>query len=204
MPIYIVGVACLIGTLFFYSASAEIKYALFSERWSISYLLLTPFVHASITHLFMNMLALHFIGGQLLLRVVSRVQFLVVLAAAAFGGSIINNILSNAPAVGISGGLMGIFSCCLYRYARMPMKLLLIHDVLGLPPFPLWKMAAFVVMLDVLGIIFQWGFFAHWAHLAGFAVGAALGFVIFRCPPGWQRKFKIRFAKKKSSNYTVH
>ena len=76
-----------------------------------------------------------------------------------------------------------MLSCALYPYGRAPMKFLFIHDVLRLPPFPLYGVAAFIVMLDIAGVLLGWGYFAHWAHLGGFAAGGVVGWLIFRRRP---------------------
>lgn len=96
-------------------------------------------------------------------------------ALGAIAGHLANNIFGGAPAIGISAAVLAMLGCALHPFGRLPVKLLLIHDILRLPPFRLSSVAGFIVALDVAGILFGWGFFAHWAHLAGFASGWLYG-----------------------------
>ena len=91
-----------------------------------------------------------------------KMVFAVVCRLSLFAGTLLNNFLSDAPAIGISAAVLGMLSCALYPYGRAPMKFLFIHDVLRLPPFPLYGVAAFIVMLDIAGVLLGWGYFAHW------------------------------------------
>ncbi len=171
-PIYAIGGASVAFTLF----SRELAPFIFTENmWSPVYLLGSPFIHAGAGHLLFNVLALHYIGGMLLLPLLGTRRFLALFFLAAIVAGAANNIISGIPAVGISAAVLAMFSCALYRYAYTPMKLLFIHDLFRLRPFAMWKLGAFIVGLDVAGIVFGWGFFAHWAHLTGFAVGGVFG-----------------------------
>ena len=178
--VYIIIAASVLGTLLFLSAAA--RNFILAEQYTSQYLLVSPFMHAGFTHLFLNIMGLHYIGGRMLLPFIGNRRFCWLFALSAFGATMINNLFAAAPAVGISAAVLGMLSCALYPLGRMPVKLLLIHDLFRLRPFALWKVAAFAVLLDVCGIIFGWGFFAHWAHLAGFAIGGIFGYVIFRLP----------------------
>ena len=171
-PIYAIGGASVAFTLF----SRELAPFIFTENmWSPVYLLGSPFIHAGAGHLLFNVLALHYIGGMLLLPLLGTRRFLALFFLAAIVAGAANNIISGIPAAGISAAVLAMFSCALYRYAYTPMKLLFIHDLFRLRPFAMWKLGAFIVGLDVAGIVFGWGFFAHWAHLTGFAVGGVFG-----------------------------
>ena len=171
-PIYAIGGASVAFTLF----SRELAPFIFTENmWSPVYLLGSPFIHAGAGHLLFNVLALHYIGGMLLLPLLGTRRFLALFFLAAIVAGAANNIISGAYAAGISAAVLAMFSCALYRYAYTPMKLLFIHDLFRLRPFAMWKLGAFIVGLDVAGIVFGWGFFAHWAHLTGFAVGGVFG-----------------------------
>ncbi|MBE8157800.1 MAG: rhomboid family intramembrane serine protease [Betaproteobacteria bacterium] len=178
-PVYGIAAASICGAL-----SEELARAVLSGgRWSPQYLLLSPFIHGGAAHLILNIMGLHYIGGQLILPLLGARRFLALFAAAAVAGNIANNIFTDKPAVGISAAVLGMLSCALYKFGRAPMRLLLLHDIFRLRPFPLWKFAAFAAFLDVAGIILGWGVLAHWAHLAGFAVGGVFGWFIFRRRP---------------------
>lgn len=192
MPICIPTMLSLVGVLFYHadrSALLEILHA----RWSVGYFLVSPFVHAGMLHFLLNVMLLHYVGGMMLLPVIGRRRFVILFAIAAIAGNVANNLFSEAPAVGMSAAVMGILATSLYRYGDAPMRLLLIHDLFRLPPFPLRYIVAFVVLLDVAGIIFRWNFIAHWAHLGGFAAGLLFGAYVFRRPPPfwpWTRRRK--------------
>ena len=180
-PVYVPIALSFIGTLL-YLLTNKLPLWL-HDHWSLTYFLLAPFVHVGVMHFFLNALALHYIGGMLMLPTLGARRFLLVFTGGIVIATIANNLLAEIPAVGISAGIMALLACALYPYGRLPMKLLLIHDLLRLRPFPLHYIAAFIVCLDIAGIIFGWHFFAHWAHLAGFATGGGLGFYFFRRNP---------------------
>jgi len=184
-PVYTLAALSIIGAVAMQFLPVRTLVALFDNRWSLAYLLFAPFLHGGLFHVFLNILMLHYIGGQLLLPILGARRFLIVFTVSALAGELINNLVSTVPAIGISAGVLGMLACSVYPYGRLPMKLLLIHDILRLRPFPLWTVAAFVVFLDILGLVFSWGFFAHGAHLAGFAAGAGCGWWFFKRPPGW-------------------
>ena len=177
--IYLISAASIVGTLLFATGN-EWLYRILTDRWTLQYLLLSPFMHAGLIHMILNIMGLHFIGGQMLLRLIGEKWFLLLFVVSALAGILFNNFLSGTPAIGISAAVLGMLSCALYPYGRAPMKILFIHDVLRLPPFPLYGVAAFIVMLDIAGVLLDWGFFAHWAHLGGFAAGGVVGWFIFR------------------------
>ena len=178
-PVYIVGGASFAGALLLQYPPDWI-YALLHNRWSPQYLLLATFMHAGFWHALLNSAALFFIGGQMLLPLLSTRQWLWLFGGGALAGHLANNLFGNTPAVGISAAVLAMLGCAIFPFGKMPVKLLLIHDILRLPPFRLSSVAAFFVALDIIGIIFNWHFFAHSAHLAGFAFGALYGYLHFR------------------------
>ena len=194
-PVYLIAAASVIGTLFFSTVQSQWLPELLSGRWTLQYFLLTPFMHGGFAHLLFNLMALHFIGGMMLLPAVGWRNFLLVFVIAIMVGNLANNFFAANPAIGISGGIMGMLSCVLYPLGRVPMKFLFIHDILRLPPFPLYGVAIFVVMLDIAGLLFSWQHFAHWGHLGGFAAGAVVGWFIF-CYP--------RRRQKRQPRMTIH
>ena len=179
-PIYVPILLSLAGAIFFMQSDSLTLLTLLSNRWSLHYFLATPFIHGGAGHFLLNTLALHYIGGMMLLPLLGKKQFSLLLLVAAVTANLVNNLLSEAPAIGFSGAIMGVVACALYPYARAPMRLLFIHDILRLPPFQFRYIVAFIVALDILGIIFNWHFFAHWAHLGGFAAGLIFGALRFK------------------------
>ena len=183
-PVYVPALLSLAGTLFFLYGDRLAVMDIVSNRWSPHYLLATPFIHANWAHFLLNMLVLHHIGGAMLLPLIGRLRFSLLLAGGALAGSVLNNLLTEAPAIGISAALMAVVGCALYPYAKAPMKLFVIHDFTRLPPFQFRYVVLFVVLMDIGGVIFDWNFFAHWAHLGGMSVGLAFGYLRW-----WQLPF---------------
>lgn len=173
-------VLSLVGTLLFASLNASTLNNIFANRWGLAYLLGSTFFHGGLFHFAMNSMALHFIGGQMLLPVIRTKLFTALLITSAIAALLVNNLISDSPAVGISGAIMGVVACAVYPFARMPMRLLLIHDLIpNLRPFQYRYIAFALPVIDICGILFGWQFFAHHAHLAGFCTGAAFGYVLF-------------------------
>ncbi len=157
---------------------------LFTLRWSPIYLILSPFVHGGLTHLLFNCLAFYYIGLGMLRPLIGNKRLIIIFFCAIIVAHIANNLMSDSYAIGISGGVMGIIAASLYRYGNAPMKLLLIHDIFPFLPYIRFRnIVVFFVGLDICGIIFKWHFFAHWAHLGGFACGLAIGYAIFKTNP---------------------
>ena len=180
-PIHIIIALSAAGWLFFESDPAR-ALRILSARWSPEYWLLSPFFHGALWHFLLNAMALNFLGGPLL-RILGARRFVALFIAAAVAANLANNLFADAPAVGVSGAILGLLACMTYPFGQAPMKFLLLHDLLRLPPFPLWKIAAGLALLDVAGIVLRWEFFAHWGHLGGFLCGLAMGWIFFRRPP---------------------
>lgn len=179
-PIYVPTVIALILTLSFSFGERSFVVWVLGDRWSVQYFLLAPFMHSGAAHFLLNVVALHYIGGMMLLPILGKRRFVGVFILGLLAGNLLNNLMTDSPAIGLSAAVMGVLSCALYPFGRAPMKFVVLHDVLRLPPFPLYGVAVFVVMLDVCAIIFDRHFFAHWAHLGGFAAGLVFGYVVFR------------------------
>ena len=160
----------------------EARDGILASRWSPEYWLLAPLLHDHLWHFLMNALALFFLGEPLA-RLLSARRFLALVAAGATAANLANNIFADSPAIGISGAVLAVLACLTYPHGRAPVKFVGIHDLLRLPPFPLWKIAAGLLLLDIAGAAFNWGFFAHWGHMGGFAAGMGMGWLFFRRPP---------------------
>ena len=48
-------------------------------------------------HMILNIMGLHFIGGQMLLRLIGEKWFLLLFAASTFAGTLLNNFLKRRP-----------------------------------------------------------------------------------------------------------
>ena len=180
-PIHVIIALSCAGWLYFESAP-EVARGILSARWSPGYWLLAPFFHGALWHFLLNAMALNFLGEPML-RILGARRFVALFAVCAAAGNLANNLFAKSPAIGISGAVLGILACMTYPFGRAPMKFLVLHDLLRLPPFPLWKIAAGLVLLDIAGVVFQWDVFAHWGHLGGFFSGLGMGWIFFRRPP---------------------
>lgn len=152
----------------------------FQSRWSLPYLVLAPFVHGNFLHLALNLMAFYYIGCGMLRPLIGNKLLILLFLVSIAMGHLLNNLMSDSYAIGISGGVMGILVASLYQYSKAPMKIALLHDIFRWRPFPLRNIVIFIVGLDICGIIFGWYFFAHWAHLGGFFGGLIMGYIIFK------------------------
>lgn len=178
-PVYAIGGASFVGALLLSNSPGWVIDVL-QSRWSPQYFVLATFMHAGFLHALLNVAALFFIGGQLLLPTLAMRRWLWLFGGGALAGHLANNIFGDAPAVGISAAVLAMLGCAIFPFGRMPVKFVLLHDILRLPPFRLSSVAGFLVMLDITGIIFGWQLFAHLAHLGGFAFGITFGYLHFR------------------------
>lgn len=180
-PIHIIIALSGAGWLFV-ETSPDAAGSILAARWAPEYWLLAPFFHGALWHFLLNAMALNFLGEPML-RLLGAKRFVALFAVGTIAGNLANNLFAQSPAIGISAAVLGILAAMTYPFGRAPMKFLVLHDLLRLPPFQLWKIAAGLAALDIAGIIFQWGVFAHWGHLGGFLSGLAAGWLFFRRPP---------------------
>ena len=146
------------------------------------YRLVAPFVlHAGTIHIVINMLALHFIGGEVE-RTLGTTLTAVIFLVSGFGGNVLSALfVQGTVSVGASGGMFGLFGICLanivanwdiitlrnyrdeqdpayesFQYLRVPLFLaaeMLVNVIIGLTPY-----------ID------------NFAHLGGLLYGILLGF----------------------------
>jgi membrane associated rhomboid family serine protease len=122
------------------------------------------FLHASITHIAFNMFALYVLGRQLEL-LLGPARFLAVYFASLFAGALGVIIVSpNAPTVGASGAIYGLFGVAVaFQFLK---KINMMQS--GLGPMLLLNLAFtfFVPGISIGG------------HLGGLAGGAIVGYVM--------------------------
>ena len=136
---------------------------LFTRPWT---LITHIFLHASLTHLFFNMLVLFFFGRELERRVGNRV-FWNVFFTSGIVAAIGYILTGTGPMIGASGAIYGVFACLavlapeirVYVYF-IPMKI--IHALI------LFALMDFV-LIGAPDMI------AHTAHLSGVFVGLLMG-----------------------------
>ena len=128
------------------------------------------FAHGSFFHLFFNMFAL-WMFGSMLERVWGPKRFFIFYFACGLAAGIAHLILQpNAPAVGASGAIMGLFGAFAYLF---PNTQLIIFPI----PVPIKAKYAVGLMaaFDLFGGVSSAGSnIAHFAHLGGLAMGLLL------------------------------
>ena len=173
-PLWAIGAASFVGALTHSFGDPETLFWILGDRASLRYFLFAPFLHGGLLHFLLNFFALRFLG-EALIRVVGNARFLALFVAGAVAANLANNGFGDAPAIGISGAIFAILGVSIYPFGQTPVKLLVISDILRLPPFRLQTLALVLAAIDIAGVIFDWGFFAHWGHLGGLAAGLFIG-----------------------------
>ncbi len=156
----------------YYSALALSPLRIISQPWT---LITHIFLHSGFTHLFFNMLFLFFFGPELERRIGGK-RFLAVFfisgIIAGLGYSLwsIFVLQSNAPAVGASGAIMGIFACLVVLAPHIQVYLYFI-------PMKITHALIFFILLDlILGVVIgNSDPIAHSAHLSGVIAGLIIG-----------------------------
>ncbi|NOS99789.1 MAG: rhomboid family intramembrane serine protease [Phycisphaerales bacterium] len=130
--------------------SMWVEYVLHGQVWR---LLTSQYLHGGTTHLFMNMLALYFLGPPLE-RVWGPRKFFIVYTLAGFLGSlffmalVMKGWLASAPAVGASGCILGVLGAAavlfphaeVYVWMLFPMRLRTLAAILaGMYVLNLWQ-----------------------------------------------------------------
>lgn len=137
------------------------------EPWR---LLTSMFMHASASHLFLNMLALFFFGG-VAERVLGTNRFVAVYFLSGIAGGLLYGFTSAAPAVGASGCIFGVIGAAMFLRPGELIKLYVIPLPLGLIAilYALSQAALAAVPLETSGI-------AYAAHIGGLLAGTLLAF----------------------------
>lgn len=139
------------------------------------------FAHGSFFHLFFNMFAL-WMFGTMLERSWGPKRFFIFYFACGLVAGLAHLIFQNAPAVGASGAIMGLFGAFAYLF---PNTQLIIFPI----PVPVKAKYAVGLMaaFDLFGGVYSAGSnIAHFAHLGGLAMGLVLVII-------WNRTNKKTF-----------
>jgi uncharacterized protein len=144
--------------------------SLFLQRpWT---LVTSMFVHANVTHILFNMLALFYFGRMLIMIVGSR-KFLLVYFIGGLAGNLLFlalNIDVNANLVGASGAIYAVAGALVVITPNLRV------NFWGVIPMPLWVFVViFLVLLSLppfvdIGIAWQ-------AHMGGIATGLIAGYI---------------------------
>lgn len=132
------------------------------EPWTI---LTYQFAHAGLGHLLFNMLGLYFFGSRLEEHLGAR-RFLGLYFASGIAGGLLSFLNPNAPIVGASGAIFGVF----YGFARFwPRERVYVWGVVPV------EARVLVLVMTVLALLGGLGFggagIANFAHLGGFLGG---------------------------------
>ncbi len=136
----------------------------------------TMFTHATLGHIFFNMLMLYFFGPLVENRIGSKKTFIAYLFGGLFAAIVYFVVFSffkvqSFGLLGASGAVYTIVVLGALYFPNMKAGLLLIPV-----RFPLAYMAAGFITIDILAMMFGRGTgIAHLAHLGG----AALGFILY-------------------------
>lgn len=137
------------------------RFALLQPWTIITY----QFTHAGVGHLLFNMLGLFFFGSRLEQHLGAR-HFLGLYFASGVAGALLSFLNFNAPIVGASAAVFGVF----FGFARYwPRERVYIWGILPV------EARVLVVVMTVLALFGGLGFggagIAHFAHLGGFLGG---------------------------------
>jgi membrane associated rhomboid family serine protease len=137
------------------------------------------FVHASIYHIFANMLFLFLFGWPLEERIGKYKVLIIYLAAGVLGLMLQSSIMwgSYAIIIGASGAISGLVGALFILYPRE--KLTLPLFIIILPNVPVWA-ATLAFFASQLPFVLGAGAsgVAYAAHLGGFLTGMALGLLL--------------------------
>lgn len=127
------------------------------------------FSHGGWGHIFFNMFAL-WSFGTMLERIWGPKKFLIFYLACGLAAGVAQLFLSNSPAVGASGAIMGLLAAFGYIFPNTELIIF---------PFPIPIKAKFALVvfaaIDLFGGVYSTGDnIAHFAHLGGLAMGFIL------------------------------
>jgi membrane associated rhomboid family serine protease len=143
-------------------------------------LLSSMFMHGSWMHIIGNMVYLLIFGDQIEDRL-GHLRFLVfyLIAGIAAGvGQVLAQPLSVLPCVGASGAIAGVLGAYLVLYPRNAVKVLLFRDIVLMPASIVLGFWAVMQVVGKFGTPGSEGGVAYTAHVAGFAVGFAVGILV--------------------------
>jgi membrane associated rhomboid family serine protease len=126
-------------------------------------LITSAFLHASLLHIFSNMLALVFVGPALE-QLLGRWRFAAVYLLSALGGSAAIYAFGNATGstVGASGAIFGMFGACLVLARKLGLDLQWLIGIIAIN---------FVLTFSISGI-------SKLGHIGGFVTGLLTGLAI--------------------------
>lgn len=202
-PYVTMGLAAICVLVFLYeltlgqeaSIRFTLDYALIPERLVGDYvnerfahtppwltLVTSIFLHGGEIHLLVNMLVL-ISFGIVLEREIGIVWFLILFFAAGIVGGLLHTVMASGqelriPVVGASGAISGVLAAAFLSNPRQRIVLVVV-------PMPFWIAMVVLIAAHIVFIVTDWlPGVAWWAHLGGFAAGAALYPLMRRGPMG--------------------
>ncbi|MBS7622157.1 rhomboid family intramembrane serine protease [Candidatus Bathyarchaeota archaeon] len=142
------------------------------------------FLHADVSHLFFNMLALLFFGTSLE-RMVGRQVFLLLFFLSGVVGNLGYMVTASnpyVPSIGASGSIYGVVG------ALATLAPFMIVYIYGMLPVPMIFAAVIWGFLDFAGLFAPSGI-AHGAHLGGMFIGVLFGLyvrIMLKRMYGWE------------------
>ena len=143
----------------------------FSSPWTF---ITAIFLHADITHLLFNMIALFFFGIYLEQRISKKNYILIFFIAGIIGniGYLLSAPGSTIPGLGASGAIYGVMGTLT---VLMPTAVVYVSGI----PMPMFVAAIFWFVTEFFGLFVPSGI-AHEAHIGGLFVGIITGFYFRR------------------------
>jgi membrane associated rhomboid family serine protease len=144
------------------SRRIEVEFVMYSPavaNGEVYRLLTSAFLHSGITHILFNMFALYVVGPALEIWL-GRLRFLALYLLSALGGSVLIYLFSNAPTLGASGAVFGLFAATFVigRKVNVDIRWVVIMIVINL-----------VITFTVPSISWQ-------GHLGGLITGGVVAF----------------------------
>ncbi|GAB4273760.1 MAG: rhomboid family intramembrane serine protease [Pararhodobacter sp.] len=130
------------------------------------------FLHGSFLHMLFNMLMLLHLGREAVLRLGQRGFLLVYLICAIAGGAAFGLLApSDAPMVGASGAVFGLFGTAVYWDFQRRIQV-------GASLRPVFNTVIGLVIMNLVLFVLAGGMLAWQAHLGGFLAGLVLARVV--------------------------
>jgi membrane associated rhomboid family serine protease len=135
------------------------------------------FLHADLLHLLGNMLFL-WVFGNAICSNTSNFIYPILFILLGVTAAQIHLLMDGSPAVGASGAINGIIGLTLAMY---PINRVHVFWILGFrggdTDFPVWGLATFWFVFDLMGVVLSSEGVAYWAHIGGLIGGIGMGLI---------------------------
>lgn len=135
------------------------------------------FLHADLIHLIGNMVFLWVFGNAICANT-NNIVYPLLFLAAGLGAAAIHIAFDGSPAIGASGAINGITGIVFAMYPLNRVYLFWLFLIKGGTfSCPAWGVILLWLAFDIWGAAMGGGAIAYWAHIGGFASGAAIGLI---------------------------